>query len=129
MVVTFVDIGIGRVKAAAIVATSRMVKSAKLAAGTLAAPFTTPKSFVSAWSFAIDPGMLTAVVPTNLGSVSERHDSLAIVVIQFAARSFLSAAQEKSRAKGVRARKKVLLFFHSDEAQTLSVSRMLAKNV
>lgn len=79
--------GVGRVNAAAIVARSRTVKSAKLAIGTLASPPTAPKSLVRAWSFTMDPGMLIAVVPKNLGQVSERLISSAMVEIAFAARS------------------------------------------
>lgn len=89
---TFADMGVGSVKAAAIVATSRTVKRAKLAIGTLAAPPTTPKILVSAWSFAMEPGMLIAVVPRNLGSVSERAISSAMVEMALAARSVVSDA-------------------------------------
>lgn len=84
---TFADMGVGREKAAAMVARSLTVKSAKLAMGTLAAPPTAPKSLVRAWSLTMDPGMLIAVVPKNLGQVSERLISSAMVEIVFAARS------------------------------------------
>lgn len=82
--------GVGRVNAAAMVATSRTVKRAKLAAGTFAAPPTTPKSLVSAWSLAIEPGMLTAVVHTKRGQVSERAISSAIVEMALATKSVSS---------------------------------------
>lgn len=103
---TLVDMGVGSVNAAAMVATSRTVKSAKLAAGTLAAPPTTPNSFVSAWSFAMDPGMLMAVVHTKRAQVSERAISSASVEIEFAARSVASIQsvhnRRWSRGRGIR---------------------------
>lgn len=92
--------GVGRVKAAAIVATSRTVKRAKLAADTFVAPPTTPNSLVSAWSLAIEPGMLIAVVPRNLGRVSERAISSAMVEMAFAARSGRSRREGGGKREG-----------------------------
>lgn len=69
------------------VAKSRTVNSAKLAIGTLAALPTAPKILVSAWSLMMEPGILTAVVPKNLGHVSDFFISDAIVEMALAARS------------------------------------------